>query len=191
MQTTARRRPITMAMLTFVLSAIGCSSNDDRLVDLSQKSAERQAEQNRLVETNDRQVIEATNRLVEAEAKSRTEILALHQRIEAERTGINQQRDALEQERRQIAAERNAAPIIAESIQLAASLITAVLPLLACLFLLRGLFDKPDQNALAELLVEDLVSRQSLLGISGMVNLTEVTGKPRLRADAPSHDRSK
>jgi hypothetical protein len=165
-----------------VLVAIGCSSSDDRLIDLSQKSTDRQAEQNRLVEANDRQVIEATNRLVEADAKSRTENLALHRQIEVERAAVNQQRDALEQERRQIAAERNRDPIIAESIQLAAGLIAAVLPLLVCLYLLRGLFDKPDQDALAELLIEDLVSRQPLLGNSAALNLPETGGNPRLPA---------
>jgi hypothetical protein len=188
MQKTARP-PIGRALLVLVLLATGCSSRDDRLIDLSQKSTERQAEQNRLVETNDRQVIEATNRLVEADAKSRTENLALHRQIEVERADVNQQRDALEQERRQIAAERNRDPIIAESIQLAAGLIAAVLPLLVCLYLLRGLFDKPDQDALAELLVEDLVSRQPLLGNSAALNLPETRGDPRLSAGPPPEDR--
>jgi len=48
-----------------------------------------------------------TNKLVEADAKSRTENVELHRQIEAERSGIDQQRDALEQERRQIAEQRN------------------------------------------------------------------------------------
>lgn len=189
MQTTARCPPIRTALWITVLIAIGCSSSDDRLIDLSQKSTERQAEQNRLVETNNRQVIEATNRLVEADAKSRAENLTLHRQIEVERADVNQQRDALEQERRQIAAERNRDPIIAESIQLAAGLIAAVLPLLVCLYLLRGLFDKPDQDALAELLVEDLLSRQPLLGNSDLLNLPETGGNPRLPAGPPAEDR--
>ena len=146
MPKTARRPPTWTAPTLVVLIAIGCSSSDDRLVDLSQKSADRQADQNRLVEANNRQVLEATKRLVEADARGRTENLELHRQIEVERSGVNQQRDALEHERRQIAAQRNRDPIIAESIQLAAGLIAAVLPLLVCLFLLRGLFDKPDQE---------------------------------------------
>ncbi len=185
MQKTARCPPISTA-LTLVVIAIGCSSNDDRLVDLSQKSSDRQAEQNRLVESNDRRVIEATNRLVEAEAQGRAENLELHRQIEAERTGIHQQRDALERERRQMAVERNRDPVIAESIQVAAGLIAAVLPLLVCLYLLRGLFDKPDQEALAELLIDNLVSRQSLFGNSAVLNLPG--GNPRLPADPPSED---
>jgi hypothetical protein len=127
-----------------VLIAIGCNSSDDRLVELSRQSTERQAEQNRLVETNNRQVLEATNRLIDADAKSRTENVELHRQIESERAGINEQRDALEQERRQIAGERIRDPIIAESIQAVGGLIAAILPLLVCLFLLRGLFHKSD-----------------------------------------------
>jgi hypothetical protein len=185
MPKTARRPPTWTAPTLVVLIAIGCSSSDDRLVDLSQKSADRQADQNRLVEANNRQVLEATKRLVEADARGRTENLELHRQIEVERSGVNQQRDALEHERRQIAARRNRDPIIAESIQLAAGLIAAVLPLLVCLFLLRGLFDKPDQDALAELLIDDLVSRQPLLDHPASLNLPETGGNPRLPVESP------
>src|ERR1700733_3939519 len=189
MQKTARCPPIWTAPTLVVLIAIGCSSSDDRLVDLSQKSADRQGGQKRLVEANNRQVLEATKRLVEADARGRTENLELHRQIEVERSGVNRQRDALEYERRQIAAQRNRDPIIAESIQLAAGLIAAVLPLLVCLFLLRGLFDKPDQEVLAELLVDDLVSRQPLLGNSAARGLPEAGGNPRLSVDPPAKKR--
>jgi hypothetical protein len=170
--------------LTLVaLIAIGCSSGDERLVELSRESADRQAEQNRLVETNNRQVLEATNRLVEADAKSRTENIELHREIEVERSGVNQQRDALEQERRQIAAERKRDPIVAESIGAAAALMAAILPLLVCLMLLRGLFHKPDGEVLAEVLIEDLVSQHPLLG-ERAVPLPGRRPDPRLAAPA-------
>ncbi|HXY34306.1 MAG TPA: hypothetical protein VEI07_08770 [Planctomycetaceae bacterium] len=101
MRTTAQLPPIWTTPTLIALIAIGCSSGDERLVELSRQSADRQAEQNRLVETNNRQVLEATDKLVEADAKSRIENFELHRQIEAERSGVNQQRDALEQERRQ------------------------------------------------------------------------------------------
>ncbi len=189
MQKTARCPPIRRALIILGLVAIGCSSSDDRLVDLSQKSADRQADQNRLVEANNRQVLEATKKLVEADAKGRTENLEMHRQIEVERSGVNEQRNALELERRQIAAQRNRDPIIAESIQVTAGLIAAVLPLLVCLFLLRGLFDKPDQDALAELLIEDLVSREPLLGHPARLRLPEADSNPRLPA-APTPEGS-
>ena len=183
MRTTAQLRPIWTTPTLIALIAIGCSSGDDRLVELSRESAERQAEQNRLVETNNRQVLEATNKLVEADAKSRTENIELHRQIETERSGINQQRDALEQERRQIATERSRDPIIAQSIGAAAGLIAAILPLLVCLVLLRGLFHKPDGETLAEILIEELVSEHPLLGELSAGSLPGAIREPRLPAE--------
>jgi hypothetical protein len=185
MRKTARLRLLWIALLLLALIAIGCNSGDERLVELSRESANRQAEQNRLVEGNDRQVLEATNRLVEADAKSRTENNELHRQIESERSDINQQRDALEQERRQIAAERIRDPIIAESIQAVAGLIAVMLPLLVCLLLLRGLYQKPPGETLAEVLIEDLVSQHPLLSEPEAVSLSGRDGAPRLRVEPP------
>ncbi len=169
-----------MTPLLLVLIAIGCSSGDERLVELSRESSNRQAEQNRLVEDNNRQVLEATNRLVEADANSRTENNDLHRQIESERSGINEQRDALEQERRQIAIERTRDPIIADSIQAAAGLIAAILPLLVCLFLLRGLLQRSVDETLAEVLIEDLVSQHPLLSKPEAASLPGIDDVPRL-----------
>ena len=174
------RCPNGTVLTVISLIAIGCSSGDERLVELSRQSTDRQAEQNQLVETNNRQVLEAANRLVEADAKSRSENNELHRQIESERSGVNQQRDALEQERRQIALERNRDPIVAESIQAAAGLIAAVLPLLVCLFLLRGLFSRTDGEALAEVLIEDLVSQQPLLAEPAAISLPTTGSDLRL-----------
>ena len=180
MRKTARLRLIWIALLLLALIGIGCSSGDKRLVELSRESTNRQAEQNRLVENNNHEVLEATNRLVEADAKSRTENNDLHRQIEAERSGVNEQRDALEQERRQIASERTRDPIIADSIQAAAGLIAAILPLLICLFLLRGLFQRPVDETLAEVLIEDLVSQHPLLSKPEPASLPRTERAPRL-----------
>jgi hypothetical protein len=182
------RAPTRSSVLTFItLIAIGCSSRDDRLVELSRQSADRQAEQNRLVETNNRQVIEATSRVVEADAQGRKENNELHRQIELQRSGLNQQRDALEQERRQIAEQRNRDPIVAESIGAAAGLLAAISPLLVCLVLLRSLFDRSDEDVLADLLIEDLVAQQPLLGDFGFLPSGERRRAPGcLPSDASS-----
>jgi hypothetical protein len=186
MRKTARLPPIWTALTSLALIVIvGCSSGDERLAELSSQSAERQAEQNRLVEANNRQVLEATNKLVEADASGRTENNELHHQIEAERTAVNQQRDVLEQERRQIAAERVRDPIVAESIEAVAGLIAAILPLLVCLFLLRGLFYRSDQEALADVLIEDLVARRPLLGTPDALLFRAESPDPRLPASPP------
>jgi hypothetical protein len=187
MAKTARLPASWTAPTLIALITVGCSSGDERLVELSRQSTERQAEQNRLVETNNRQVLEATNKLVEADAKSRTENIELHRQIESERSGINLQRDALEQERRQIAEQRNRDPIVADSILAVGGLIAAILPLLVCLALLRGLFGRSDHEALAEVLIEDLVSQQPLLTERDALSLPGHGREPRLPA-APTEE---
>jgi hypothetical protein len=184
MRTTARLPPTWKALTLVVLIAIGCDSGDARLAEVSRQSADRQAEQNRLVETNNRQVLEATNKLVEADAKSRTENNDLHRQIESERSGVNRQRDALEQERREIALDRHRDPIIAESIQGTAAIIAAILPLLVCLFLLHGLFHRSDEEAIADVLIEDLVSQHPLIGASEATLLPESQADLRLAAES-------
>jgi hypothetical protein len=154
-----RRWPL---LITAVL-VVGCSSDDQRLVDQSRQSVDRQAEQNRLVEANNRQVIDATQKLVEADAQTRQEAIQLQHEIQTERSGINEQRDVLEQERRQIAEQRNRDPIVAESIKSAVGLIVAALPLVVCLFVLRGLFHKSDDAAMADVLIEELFTHEPLL----------------------------
>src|ERR1700719_3348763 len=93
------RRRLGWLTLIPLLILVGCSSDDQRLGDLSRQSLDRQAEQNRLVATNNRQVIDATNKLVEADAQSRRENAQLQHEFQSERAGISQQRDTLEQER--------------------------------------------------------------------------------------------
>ena len=189
MSKTARAPTILSVPMFITLIGIGCSSRDDRSVELSRQSADRQAEQNRLVETNSRQVIEATSRLVEADARGRKENSELYRQIELQRSGVNQQRDTLEQERRQIAEQRNRDPIVAESIEAAAGLFAAVAPLLVCLVLLRSLFYRSDEDVLADLLIEDLVAQQPFLGDFGCFP----SGKRRadcLPSDTSSSDQS-
>ena len=159
MKNAVRRRLGWLTLIPF-LTVVGCSSDDQRLVDLSRQSLDRPAEQNRLVATNNQQIIDATKKLVEADAQSRHENSQLQHELQGERSGISQQRDALEQERRQIAEQRNRDPIVAESIKTAAGLIVAALLLVVCLFLLRGLFRKSDEEAVVDVLIEELVARQ-------------------------------
>jgi hypothetical protein len=160
---TASRRQQRWALTVLFLITAGCSSSDERLADLSRQSLERQAEQNRLVEANNRQVVDATQKLVEADGQARRENSQLQQQIQAERAGVNQQRDVLEQERRDIANQRNRDPIIAESIRAAAGMFVAVLPLGVAVYLLRGLFHRSEDEAMADLLVEEILQQHPLI----------------------------
>jgi len=179
--TIAVRRLQRWLLLIVGLITIGCSSDDQRLIEVSRQSLDRQAEQNRLVTTNNQQVIDATGKLVEADAQARRENIQLQHEVQSERLAINQQQDHLEHDRRQIAEQRGRDPIIAESIQSAVALIVAALPLIVCLFLLRGLFQKSDDQVMADVLVEELVSYQPLFADPEAMRLPTDAGS-RLRA---------
>ena len=172
-QVASRRRLTWLVLIPFLIIA-GCSSDNERLADLSRQSLDRQAEQNRLVEANNRQVIDAYQKLVEAEAQARRDSSQLQQQMQSERSRISEQRDAIEQERREIANERNRDPIIAESIQAAVGVLVAVLPLAVAVYLLRGLFHRSDEEAMADVLVEELLSQQ--LFLAGSEGLCLQTG---------------
>ena len=124
----------------------GCESDDSRVARLSQEAAARQAEQNAEIA-----------RLVESQQ-------ALQQGLDAQRGHLDQQRTALEDERRAITAERVRDPIIANALLGAVILAACTLPLVLAFFVLRGDYkSEPEDVALNELLVQELVADEPLL----------------------------
>ena len=79
----------------FAMLAIGCESNDQRLVTLSHEASQQQADQNRQISHQNHELAEATNRLIEADAESRKELVGLERDLQAERSVIGRQRDKL------------------------------------------------------------------------------------------------
>jgi hypothetical protein len=142
-----RYRVLRLLILGSLLAATsGCESDDARLARVSQEAAARQAEQNREMA-----------RVVESQQ-------ALQQGIDAERGHLDQQRTAVEDERRAIATERIRDPIIANALIGAVILAACVLPIVLAFFVLRGAHQaEPDDAALSELLVQELVAEEPLL----------------------------
>jgi hypothetical protein len=140
-------RVLRLLILGPLLAATsGCESDDARLARASQEAAARQAEQNREMA-----------RVVESQQ-------ALQQGIDAERGHLDQQRTVLEDERRSIASERVCDPIIANALIGAVILAACVLPIVLAFFVLRGAHQaEPDDAALSELLVQELVADEPLL----------------------------
>jgi len=63
-------------------------------------------------------------------------------------------REVLEQERKQIAAQRHRDPVLAASIQTVGLVLAALLPLVVCIYVLKQMSrSEPDDGAVAELLV--------------------------------------
>ena len=101
--------PITLILFA-MLPIAGCSSNDDRLVGLSQESAERQAEQNQAIAKQSHEIAQTAHKLVEADGKARREVIQLQTNLQkdvhSERSNLDRQHEELEGERRQLAQQR-------------------------------------------------------------------------------------
>ena len=147
-----------------MLTAMGCDEDENkRLAEMADKHLDRQAEQNRQMADLQREVAQGTRELVEADAKAREEMVALQRDIQAERTEVGRQRDALENERRNFATKRHLAPIIAAAITNAGLLLACLLPLVLCWYLLHRRAEPADDQTVAEVLLEDLVADRPLL----------------------------
>jgi hypothetical protein len=107
--------------------------------------------------------------IVDRDAEGRRQLDALHtqahaafsKRIEA----VDRERDLMEQERRQLAAERARAPVVAEAVKFVGGLIVCLVPLIVVIYLLRCLRSSSNDAdaAIVEVLVEELVAEQPRL----------------------------
>ncbi len=163
-----------------IISLVGCDE-DERLVQLSEKAADRQAAQNQEMTKLNREVAESTKRLVTADAESRKELVSLQRDLQVEQSEIGDQRDQLEAERKQIAEQRHRDPIIANAITGIGVLLACLAPLLLCWYLLRGVRDESDDAIVADVLIEELSSSQPRLLLSAQ------TDRDALGRDQPCH----
>jgi len=146
------------------LAVAGCETESDRVAAVAREAAERQAEQSKQMAELQSQVAEAHKRLVEGEAKARTELVALQRDLQEAQAEIGRQRDVLEEERRQWAGQRGRDPILAAAITSVGVVLACLLPLLLCIYVVRALRDEATNDAaVAELLVEELAADQPLL----------------------------
>lgn len=159
--------------LLALLTAIGCSSRDgrdERLVQVTNRAIEQQARQNdhiagqaKAVAEQSRQVAETAKELVASDAEARREMIdaaqTLNSELHVERRNIDRRQEKLDDEHRQIAAQRNRDPIIAAALEGCGLILACVLPLVVCIFVLRQLqAETGDERALAELLALELTS---------------------------------
>lgn len=149
-------RRLFLPILAMIVTALGCETDDERLVDVAREASERQADQNREIAHQNRELAEASKELIKADAESRRQLVALERDLQAERTTIGHQRDELEEERRSIAQERYWDSQLGGAVGGAAVLLVAALPLVLCWFLLRGMWADKD-DAISEILIQELV----------------------------------
>ncbi len=151
--------------LTALIIALLCGCDDDaRLARMAETAADRQAEQNSEMARLNREVAEGTRRLVEADADSRKDLVALQQELQSEQAMVGHQRDLLESERREIADQRLRESTLAPILEDLGPLLVCTLVLVFCAFLVCGLnSDKGESDAVTEILIEDIVAERPTL----------------------------
>ena len=150
--------------MTVMLIASGCDSNENaRLAEMAQRHEQVQAEQNRQVAETQREVAAGARQLVEADAKSREATLNMQRELQVARGEIDRQRDLLEDERRDLDAQRQAMPVIAAAVTNLGLLLACLLPLVLCWYLLHRRVDPADDDVVAELLLQEVVTNRPLI----------------------------
>ena len=151
-----------LVMLTLMIGITGCADDSAEVARVAEQALQQQAEQNQEMVRLNREVAESTQRLVEADAEARTEILAAQRDIQAQQHGVNQQRDALEQERRNIAAQRRTDSVLAPILYTLGAGLLCLLPVGVAGLMLWHVnhSEAPD---VSQLLLDDMVSEHPRL----------------------------
>lgn len=160
------RRIMPWIVIALLLTLTGCvNESDERLSNMAEQSLATQARQNEQMAQQCQAVVEASRNLVAADAQARQEMIEaqakLQTSLQADRALLDEQRDALEQERQAVALARHRDPILAASIGTIGLLIACVMPLLLAGYILYCA-NRPsiDHEILNELLITDLVAEQ-------------------------------
>lgn len=117
-------------------------------------------------------VAEGSKRLIEADAKARAELTALQHNLRSDQAEIGHQRDQLENDRREIASQRNRDPIIAAVIMDVGIILACMLPIGLAVYILRAACRAGESDsAVAELLVQEIVASEPRLLLPGRSSL--------------------
>ncbi|MEN6449761.1 MAG: hypothetical protein ABFC96_04640 [Thermoguttaceae bacterium] len=187
-------KSVNPAMLTVLLifTILGCTNDDERLVEMAREHAARQAESQRQMVDLEKQVAEGSRRLVESDAKAREHLTVLQHDLRADQAEVGRQRDRLENDRRELAAQRHWDPIVAAVITDVGILLACLLPLALGVYVLwsarRG---SESDSVVTELLVEELVASKPRLLLPGQSSFSPLDYEPdETPPDAgPSDDR--
>lgn len=159
---------ILLALVVIFIQCGGCGGSDHgRVAEMARESLNRQAEQNAQMARQSQQVAEAAKNLVAADAESRKEFVQLQHELQDERETLNTGRDSLEEDRRDLAVERQRESILGSILTRLGFFAMAVIPFVLSGFLLRSVLwrDNPD-DALSEILLTDLASDEPRLLIT-------------------------
>ena len=109
---------------------------------------------------------------VQIQADQNRRLVELQNQVQAQHVEIGRQRDALEKERRELAAQRHRDPVVAESIFSIGTLLACVCPILLAWVLLVRADPGTDSEVIAETLIRDVSSGPSSVLIPALVGPT-------------------
>ena len=147
-----RQHPAAVDLGGDAVHAEGRRAGDHCLARFAQESARQQAEQNREMAKLNREV-----------AQSHQELIGLGRDLEKQQVQVNDQRDLLESERRGIAKQRHRDPIIAAAINSVGVVLACLAPLALAGYLLYCLRDQKEDQLVAEILIQEMVSDEPRL----------------------------
>jgi hypothetical protein len=154
-------RPILIVLSLAVTAATGCTSRDEAIAQLAAESAAQQARQSEQVAHASANLTAGAQKLAESSGRSQESLIALQRELQAEQATIGQHRDALALERMELAREQRTAPVVAMALQQLGLWLACLLPLILAWLVLRGSVVNDADQALADMLIEDLVSGDS------------------------------
>lgn len=148
-----------LSLLQLVIAVqVGCDNDDKRLVEFAREADARQADQNREIAQQNHDLADATNKLIQADAEARKELIAMEHDVQSERAEVGHQRDELEIERREIAHERCFDSATGEALRGGTVLLACLLPLLLCGYMLHALGCVDSDDTVGEILTAEIVS---------------------------------
>jgi hypothetical protein len=135
---------------------------------IAREAADRQAQQNTAMAELNKEVAGGTRRLVGADAQARKEIVGVHRDLQAERSRLDTNWNALETERRQIAGQRRTESMLVPATQILGGTALAIVLLGFCWYALVASRRSDDTDAqLNELLIGEILPDGPPLLVSG------------------------
>jgi hypothetical protein len=153
-----RRTIVLRLTVAAVLAAAGCDDqgHGERLAHMAEQSTREQSIQNQRVSQAHASLAEGSKQLVNADADARRDLAQLQDKLRHDQANVGQQRDALEAERKSIAAERMQDSRCSSSLLTFGILLACLAPLVLAGIALVALNRGATQQEVSEVLVEEL-----------------------------------
>jgi hypothetical protein len=157
-----RKVPPT-ALIRLMMMSILLSGCDDRVAQVAEEAAERQAEQNTVMAELNKEVAGGARQLVEADAQARQDIIGVHRDFQNERHRLDTDRNDVESQRRHLAAMRRTSSVLAPAIQTGGLLLLVSVVLGFCWYAVaKSREDGPLTDDISELLLCELLADSSV-----------------------------